>query len=493
VTLSGPSSSGGWRTPRAALLGVGWILLVAAWIGGNPPFAGADEEWHYIRSEGIAQGELVGPAAPDARLGANDQQIAWTSQATRFVHVPGGKAPPSAGCYVLDPRTPAACIDQWHAPPARTRLVTPVGTYQPLPYLLPALAVGLAPHPSGALRAGRVASALIPLALLLVAIAALAPALTGLVLAVTPMVLFSISLLNGSGLEIAAAICFAACLLRLGREPRAAPPWIWPAIAVSGALLALSRSGSPLWLVVILAATAPLMPRPPRRPARITAAVLALAVVANRVWEAKYGPHVELGLANARNTIGPAFRQWWHAASDVVGRFGYLELRVPLAAILAWFGAILVLVVAALRRGSQRERIALALAGLVAVLLPPAFWLVQYRHTGFDLQGRHVLPVVALVPLVAGEIAWRGRARVSTALAAAAAALAAVVQLVAWWVDARRSAVGTGGRFWFLGDADWSPPVGWGLWAALAAAGTACLFAYAVVTLRSSRRRTRML
>ena len=28
-----------------ALIGVGWALLLAAWIGGTPPFAGADEQW----------------------------------------------------------------------------------------------------------------------------------------------------------------------------------------------------------------------------------------------------------------------------------------------------------------------------------------------------------------------------------------------------------------------------------------------------------------
>jgi hypothetical protein len=475
------------------LLALGWLLLAAAWIGGNPPFAGADEEWHYLRSIGIAQGQLVGDPAPDARLGANEKQIAWTSKATRFVDVPAGKAPPSAGCYVFDRTAPATCLDEWQPPSERTGLVTPVGTYQPLPYLLPALGVELDSQPAGALRAGRVAGALIPLALLLVAIAALwagaALSLTGLLLAVTPMVIFSVSLLNGSGLEIAAAITFAAALLRLGRDPAMAPRRLWVAIAVSGALLALSRSGSPVWVVVILAAIAPLLPRLPRRPALITGAALVAAVVANRVWEAAYGPDVMLGLANARNTIGPAYEQWWHALSDLVGRFGYLELRVPLVAILGWFAVTLVLVVTALWHANTRERIALGLAALVAVALPPAFYLVQYRHTGFDLQGRHVLPVLVLVPLVAGEIVWRQRARVGTGLAAAAAAVAGIVQLVAWWAYARRSAVGTDGPFWFPADAAWSPPLGWGPWVALAVAAAGCLIAYALASRRWSTAR----
>src|SRR5215213_4768812 len=150
------------------LLATGWLLLIAAWIGGNPPFAGADEEWHYLRSIEVAQGELVGDPAPDARLGANEQQIAWTRQATRTIEVPAGKAPPSAGCYIFEPAQSAGCLDDWRAPAERTSAVTPVGTYQPLPYLLPALGVSLASKPSAALHFGRLASALVPFALLLV-------------------------------------------------------------------------------------------------------------------------------------------------------------------------------------------------------------------------------------------------------------------------------------------------------------------------------------
>ena len=122
-------------------------------------------------------------------------------------------------------------------------------------------------------------------------------------------------------------------------------------------------------------------------------------------------------------------------------------------------------------------------------VLPIAFWLVQYRHTGFDLQGRQLLPLVVAVPLIAGEVIWRRREalgpRVGVRLFALAAVATAVVQLVAWWTYARRSAVGTSGSLFFLDAAKWSPPGGWPLWVALAAAGAASVALAGLAAARS--------
>ena len=457
----------------AVLLAAGWLLLIAAWIGANPPFAGPDEQWHYLRALGVAGGALVGHPAPQSRFGANPRQIAWTRQAARAVRVPAGMAPPSAGCYVFAPTKPATCIARQKPPPTPTVQATPVGTYQPLPYVLPALAAKLTSSPTTALYLGRVLSALLCSALLCSALLydGAPMSLLGPLLAVTPMVLFSASLLNGSGLEIAAAVCFTASLLRATRK-EATPPGAWWVAGASGVLLALSRDASPLWLVLLAGAVLPLARHKPARSRALlaTGGALLAAIALNRVWEAAYGPHVELGLANARHAFGEAVLEWWHALTDLVGRFGYLEVHVPLGWTLAWFALVLAALLLALRAGNRRERVVIAsTTALFAVVAPIAFWLIQYRHTGFDLQGRQVLPLVVAVPLVAGEV-LRRRA-LGARLFAVAAALTALVQFAAWWTDARRSAVGTGGPQFFLGSAKWSPPAGWGLWFALAVLG----------------------
>src|SRR4051795_9291023 len=336
---------------RVRLIALGWLLLIAAWIGGNPPFAGPDEQWHYARAFDVGVG-----APAKASLGANPQQIAWTNQATRAVTIPDGLAPRSVGCWIFDARKPVTSCP----PLAAGRFITPVGTYEPLPYLLPAVAMKPASSPDAALYLGRIASALAAGALLLVALALLRDRPLGLIVAVTPMVLFSISLLNGSGLEIAAAIAFSAALVKRS----------WTAVAITGAILALSRSAGPLWVVLI-----GLLFQGWKAPKR-TLAVVGLAIVLNRVWEAVYGPDPMLGVANARHTIGPAFEEWWRASIDLVGKFGYLEIHVPLWTALLWLALLVALLVPAFR--ADRLRVGLAVA--TAVLFPPLFWLLPDPH-----------------------------------------------------------------------------------------------------------------
>ena len=201
-----------------------------------------------------------------------------------------------------------------------------------------------------------------------------------------------------------------------------------------------------------------------------TLAVLAIAIALNRIWEAVYGPHLMLGVANARHTIGPAFEEWWRASIDLVGKFGYLEIHVPLWTALLWLALLVALVIPAFR--ADRVRVGIAVA--TAILFPPLFWLVQYRHTGFDLQGRQMLPLLVALPILCGSLV-DGRRLLPIALA-----VTGPIQFIAWYVDARRSAVGTGGPLWFLGSADWSPAGGWIPWLVLAALGALTLVAAAL-------------
>jgi hypothetical protein len=425
------------------LIALGWALLLVAWIGGNPPFAGADEQWHYARTFDVGVG-----APAKASLGGNALQIAWTNQATRAVTIPDGLAPSSVGCYIFDPRKPVT-----ECPPlAAGRFVTPVGTYEPLPYLLPALVMKTASSADAGLYLGRIASALAAAALLLMALALLRDRPLGLIIAVTPMVLFTASLLNGSGLEIAAAIAFSAALVRKS----------WTAVAISGAILALSRSAGPVWVILI-----GLLFQGWKAPRR-TLAVVGVAIVLNRIWEAVYGPDLMLGVANARHVIGPAFEEWWRASIDLVGKFGYLEIHVPLWTALLWLALLIAILIPAFR--ADRLRVGIAVA--TAILFPPLFWLVQYRHTGFDLQGRHMLPLLVALPILCGSLVRNARRLLPIALA-----LTGAIQFVAWYVNARRSAVGTDGPLFFLSDAKWTPAGGWIPWLVLAALGSLALVA----------------
>lgn len=491
----------GWRPSPTPLLAAGWGLLLCAWAFGNPPFAAPDEGAHFVRTAGVAEGTLVGrePAGPVTPLVVypTARRTAWVAQTTREVAIPrrlgGGRG---ADCFVVDRTRSAACAVS--PPPVAPEegtvsAISTVGTYQPLPYLLPAVATIPARNGDDADRLARLALAATALALLALAAAMLWDAgagglsLLGLAVAVSPMVIFSGATLNGSGLEIAAGVAFAAALLRVWRDSGGSALG-WAGTGAAGAVLALSRSTGPIWVALLAGGWLALLgPRAAVAAARSrpgaawAGGAVLVALVANRVWEAGYGARPPVSLRAARAGLTTGLEQVGFAADEVVGQFGYLEWRLPIALLLLGAAAVAGMHVAAFAVAGRRERIALlgALAG--AVLVPLGLWVLFLRHTGFGLQGRHVLPLLVAVPLLGGEILVRARdrltARARAALCVATAGAVAVVHFGAWWYNARRAATGTDGPLLFLPDAEWSPPLGWTPWLLIAAVGAALVVA----------------
>jgi hypothetical protein len=129
--------------------------------------------------------------------------------------------------------------------------------------------------------------------------------------------------------------------------------------------------------------------------------------------------------------------------------------------------------------------VVLAAGVVIAVAFPILFDAWVYRHTGFELQARYVLPVLMIPCLVAGEIV-RGRGQDRLRWPATVALLVIAVLQLDSWDTAARAASGHSGRVWFMPSAAWSPPLGWWPWAAVATAGALCLVLAAVQTARSS-------
>ena len=474
------------------LLLAGYALLIAAWVVGNPPFAAPDEANHYLRAIGISQGELVGARSGYEDSGLNPKQSAFSRQTATQVTVPPGLAPDNYGCNADRPTESAACQLGITSPSEEVLRSTAVGTYLPLPYLLPAAVMRAGDDPAAADRWGRFASALVFLAFLAAATFALwdpqrgPVSLLGLVAAVTPMVVFCGAILNGSGLEIASAIAFTAGLLRLSRDDRT-PRGLWALLALSGSALALSRPVGPQWIVIAAALAVALLGWDGMRrrvraagPAAYAAmAAVLVATILNRVWEGIHGAGYHVGLKPFPDSLLAVPRGSKRIVPELIGNFGVLDTRLPTVAWVAGYLLIGVLLVLALRLGSTRERRVVAGATAFAVLLPGLEQWLLYRHTGFWIQGRYFLPILMAAPLLYGEIVLRHaqslapdwRRRLPPLFVAAAAAL----QLAGWWVNSRRYAVGTDGPAWFFGQAEWSPPGGWTVWAAAAIAGTVVL------------------
>jgi len=500
-----------------------YALLIASWIVANPPHGGPDEWSHYLRAVGLGHGQLVG--TPSGREGAlvivgptqppfldaktYEAELTWVAQNTRKVRIPVGLTPRWARCpHNMDPPTFARCVN--NAPPfdGTGEWFNPTATYQPFAYLLPAAISRVDASPDHLTRLMRTGKALLAALLLSAAVflvwntEARLVSFTGLVVAVTPMAVFLAATLNPSGLEIMAAVAFGCALIRLTRDEvdDRSRRWVWTVAGISGAMLALSRTQGPVWVALSLAAVVPLggvrkflrLSLDNARWSVPASIAVLLAIVLNRLWERAYGPHLAFDPTPLVTSISQGIAQLPLVLREQVGVFNYLEVTMPLLAYGLWGALSIALLTVALLIGSRRERLHLLLAGAAAVALPVVLVATTMRHTGFALQGRYVLSFSVVVPLLAGEILVRRydrlRALDSRQVAVPFMLIAGFVQLVAWWTNARRFAVGIGGPRWFVPSAEWSPPLGWWPWLLLAVAGVGLLMATPILDRCLSRR-----
>jgi hypothetical protein len=470
------------------LIVIAYSALMSAWVMSSRPFAAPDESAHYLRALTISRGRLLGPRAPypftvlQPQLNARER--AWASRDSRAVTVPASLAPPLSLC--LDGRrdTHGTCVES-----------TYTGDYAPLPYLLPAAALRLTDTASTAGWLTRAAAALPALFFLVLTLVLLwdgtATSLLGVLVAFTPMVLFTSSVLNPNGLEIASSAAFLAGLLALARAPASSPRWIWFSLALSGAVAVLSWQLGPffvafdvaMFLVLLGPSGIAKIVNGARRQSFMLAGSLALALALYVIYIETSGlAHATVGLGRIGDLHAGA-DEFTRVSHQAVGIFGALTIRLPIGIIYAWWAICALLVAAALLVASAPQRLLLLALIAFSWLFPVLLFAFVYIHTGFGMQGRYVLPVLMMVPLLAGELLARGRSvralRWSTVLGAAVISGIAVLQLCAWWVNARASA-GRPGAIWFLGHASWAPPLGWWPWLAAAAVGSILLGGAAV-------------
>ena len=148
------------------LVAIALSLAGIAWVWGNPPSGAPDELTHYVKALGVAGGDLGGrsptaarnaPLSPEAYAnlaaliraaeardradrpaGRQAVRLAWMRRQTRVFSIPAGLAVNTLCPSVGARRT--ACLDDLRGPPRATAAATPMGTYVPLPYVLPGLA-----------------------------------------------------------------------------------------------------------------------------------------------------------------------------------------------------------------------------------------------------------------------------------------------------------------------------------------------------------------
>jgi len=486
------------------LLGLLYAILSVAWIVGNPAGGAPDEGAHLLKALAVSGGEPAGDRVPLPPTRPTRKEEAWVERTGRAVDVPPGLAPDGLECYAGHPRQSAACQDNIKPPSGPTTRMSAVGTAQPTTYLLPGFLARLADNPVTAVQLGRIGGAALSLGLIWPAIALLwdrsvgPTSIVGLVAAVTPMVIFLGSSLTTSGPEVAAGICFSSALLRVTRR-QTSPAWPWVALGVSGVILAASRTLGPLWVAIDVAVVVVahgferswVVVRAARRRALWSASAVAVGVALSVIWEVAVQPQGALDRTALRGALRPSFNDLHRVLGELIGVFGSLDSVMPAFAYVLWWTMLVVLALAALWFGRGRERVVLLLLGAGAVLVTLFIAVTNLAQTGFGMQGRYVLPLMVMLPLFAGEVVMRRlpdpHRRSLDRLLPAFVLVAGTVHAVGWYANARRSAIGIDGTWFFESTSEWAPRTGWYPVLAVVALATLLAIALAVVCWRAPR------
>lgn len=490
------------------LVAAGYLLLAVAWAMANPAGAAPDERDHYMRALAAGRGDLRGgpnPQLADERLagpvpksaGPEVLSSVWAAKGGRLFDVPGGLGPHEGfGCNRFQPERTAACLDEHRPEPEPSQQLSTMGTVEPAAYILPGLATRLAGDPANAVRLARLASGAVVVALFATAALLLwswsPAALAGLLVALSPSVVFIGSMLSPSAFELAGAACFFAALFRITMGPPGGRG-TWAALGTAGVVLASSRSLGPVWIVLALVVVWLSQGWHPTwvrircggRRAAVAGGATALAMASTIWWEMAFQPGIDFDGRHFRNQLIPAMGEFRRVGYELIGVFGWLDTRMPPTTYTVWTTMVVATVTLALLVGSWRQRVVLVLLvpGVVVATLLVAAGLM--RQNGFDVQGRHVLPMAMLVPLFATAVLTQNGARLldlwPRRLMLWFAVPVAAVQAVGFYVNARRYAVGIGGPLNFLGPAEWRPPGGWAMWLIVVATGAVSIVVAAVV------------
>ena len=467
-----------WIKSRAPFLAAfaAIFFLSTFWALSSPISSVPDEPSHTVKAAAVVRGQLGGqPTRVDGGQALRVQVPAWVAETQ------------SVTCFAFHPDVTPNC---WNHSYTKSREVvgalTTAGNYNPVYYAI----VGL---PSLALDgklgfyAMRVLSALLNSLLLAwpLTLALRRPNgrwLAGVVaLAVTPMVLYLNGAINPNSLEFSGMISFTIGLLGVvdGPRERSRQPLILT--VVGGALLANAKADGLLWLlfgtlaVLLLSGLRPFMAIFSRRSVWVGAVVLGLAVGFALWWV--------LNHTGDTKAFAGAGMPWWNGLlvmldrtgdynNGLIGYFGWLDTPAPTVVILAWEAVFIGLVAFALVRLTSRARLAVLLAVVALIIVPPLLQAALVTANGLIWQGRYSLALFALLAVVMGRAFEAGGRQWTATESNVFRVLATFLlagQAYAFLWAMRRYVTGISvERSWFqmLTHPTWQPPLAWEIWVA---------------------------
>jgi hypothetical protein len=401
-----PSTKPGWR---AFLLSwAALAILATAWAIATPLAASPDEPAHLIKAAAVVRGELIGTPTKEP--------------AETRVSVPIGLAQANNWpCYAVDVHSDGACLKGVANGSELAEVTTKAGLYNPIYYALVGWPSLLTDNTTAMVLGMRMVSALICTAFLALAFVVLLR-MTGRAIvalaflgATTPMLFFLAGAVNPNALEVVTTIALLVLLLDLVRghvgPPSAAA---LTGVAVSGLLLANTRSISPVWMalvaaiVLVYASPTNLLALLKRWSVRVTVSVLAVGVLLSLAWTLSTGTLSALGTFPGAGQLSPVqgFFLTLTRIIDpgIIGYFGWLNIPGPLFIYALWSTLAMGLTIMALAVGRRRAIWAVIVGAGGVIILPAIIQGLSINGSGYIWQGRYALAAFACLVIIAGVV-----------------------------------------------------------------------------------------
>ena len=489
-----PRRAEGDRRPRSGLLPFTWAfvaigLVVVSWTLATPLMAAPDEPTQVANAAAVVRGQI-------------DEPIHHTySGGQSMVHVPGWieSARKLEQCYAFKPTVPASCEPSISITTKMVDERIQFSNYPPLYYVIVGIP-SLWLTGTTAVYWMRLTGDLVNCLLLALGLVLLARyhsrrlPLFGALIALSPMVLFVTSVVNDSGLEVAAAFaawCGGLCVIEQETPHR----FVTVGTSIALVLFVLARPVSPAYVAVLIVTlgllagwqrTRQLLGSPDvRRIAAAVAVAMGVAVVSLVIGgqPSLLGSPVKPALS-ALGSIEDTLRLTKLRLLQCIGTFGWLDTPVPLFTTVIWTTAAGLLLAAGLAVSSACRR-ALPFLILAILVAPVVFESPRINVVGTYWQGRYWLPIVMGVPLVAstfGRPATHRRSRLRLQRAAAmlvSGLILGAAQLAAFLTALHRYETGLGAKPGT--PVTWTPPGGTVLVVTLLIGGQLLLVAFATV------------
>lgn len=471
---------GTWSPRRVWLTAfLAFFALSAAWALASPLTSVPDEPWHMVKAAATIRLQLHGtPITVVTHNGRVTNEVPMTGY-----HLPTAYSflTNLHECYFNNPQVTAACARHLTAQPGTALAGTTAGSNNPLYYLAVGWPSLLSPGPLGMYGMRLVSAALSSAALASAAVTAFQWSrrrgypLAALLAAATPMALFLNGSVNPNSLEASSAILLWTAILSLLTDPRPelVPRLLTRAGVATIALVSVRQLG-PAWALVIVICAALAGQRGAlravlARPAVwLWTAVVGVVGVGSIAWTAKFNVlGTGAAAAHPNLTFSVAARHTFDLSVEymrqMVGFFGWLDVRAPYNLAELWFLPVLALIAAAAASGKLRDTAAMAVLAGAVIFIPVLAQGRQAASLGYIWQGRYLLAVAAGLPLLAAAIlakheprgAWLRRA--VPWLPPAVTATTLTLGFLMFYMTLHRYAVGMNGPL-LLRHVAWAPP-----------------------------------